>query len=545
MVLIVYDVVVVPLDIFNLPENWFLTTARWIIRLYWLCDLWLCFTTGYIRPTGTIQMQVQRVAIHYLKTWFTLDIMCIVCDWLPLFSEPRTQDGFRGMHVSRSLTLLRVIRLARLSKAPELEAYISEHISSERFRLVASIAKIIALLLSIAHLIACAWYGLGIHLSESGRTCWVLQYDFEDKGFGERYAVSIHWSLAQMIGENIIVLSDVHERVFAIGTLVFAFISSAVFVSSITTFMTRLQLITSQQSSQFSLLRRYLLQNGISTALLVRVLRNAHHHAVKNSRHLTEDNVDLLKTMSHSLRMEVRFEVYFPVIQAHPFFSTYFSVNPVGIRKVCYSALSSSTVFLGDVVFSQDETPDKPKMYFLLSGYLAYLVDGLQVARLNKEKWACEAVLWTSWIHTGTLQATNSEASYLNVDASAFQLILSKYPSNHAYRYGIRFVEEINKSQRYITDLAGVDITPCLNDAFFREDEGLTEAGSVSSQSASSSRRPSFSFHGKNSNSGSRRPSLDLKGMFGQVASLTRTDAQKMTSSSSFFSWGTLRRQMS
>jgi len=519
--LLLYDVAVVPLEIFNLPENWFLVTAMWITRFYWLMDMVVSFTTGYFRSQGSIEMRFGKVAKHYLKTWFGLDFICILCDWLVLFSGPSKHDGWRGVRLWRVVTLLRTIRLLRLAKAPEIEGYISEHIRSEKKRLVASIAKIIALLLAIAHIIACTWYGLGIHIRDEGGQSWVLQYDFGEQGIGERYAVSIHWSLAQFMGENIMELNHVGERSFAILTLLFAFVSSAIFVSSITTLMTKLQLISSAQSSQFSVLRRYLLQNAISTSLSVRVLRNAHHHFSKNSLHATEENVDLLKKISTSLQMEVRFEVYFPVIEKHPFFQRYFGVNPVGIRKVCHRALNTTHVFPGDIVFSQDETPEHPKMYFLLSGGLSYLMDGIQANRMVKGSWACEPVLWTAWIHLGTLQGT-SEAVVLNLEAKAFQSIITPFPSPHAQSYGSLFIQQANSNPGRLTDLAGVDLAECLCGAFAElEDDDPKEALNAwglrgSLKSNASGRRGSWSSALGRRGSGSsalgfRRSSRELK----------------------------------
>lgn len=512
--LLLFDVAVVPMEIFKLPDNWFLETAMWIIRCYWLLDMAMCFTTGYFKSQGSIELRFFKVAKHYLQTWFLFDFACILCDWLVLLSEPRDHDGWRGLRVWRMIALLRTVRLLRLAKAPEIEGYVSEHIRNEKLRLVASIAKIIAVLLCIAHLIACAWYGLGVHIRDKGGKSWVLQYDFGDKGIGERYAVSIHWSLAQFMGENIISLDDVSERTFAILALLFAFVSSAIFVSSITTLMTKLQLIASKQSSDFAVLRRYLLQNAISTSLSVRVIRNAHHHYSKNSLHATEENVDLLKKISTSLQMEVRFEVYYPIMEKHPFFQNYFEVNPVGVRKVCHRALTTTHYFHSDVVFSQDETPENPKMYFTLSGHLSYSMDGIAVARMMKGTWACEPVLWTSWIHLGSLQA-QTESSLLNLEAKTFQSIVVPFPSPHAYSYGVLFLKHCNSGKGLLTDLGGVDLEECLSGAFAELEDsenigdpsGVQNAWGARLSSASNARRTSLLFGAFGGTSNGRRMS--------------------------------------
>lgn len=52
----------------------FLTTA------FWTADLGASFISGY-HVGGLVEMRPNRVAMHYLRTWFPVDFSVVVVDW--------------------------------------------------------------------------------------------------------------------------------------------------------------------------------------------------------------------------------------------------------------------------------------------------------------------------------------------------------------------------------------------------------------------------------------------------------------------------------
>merc|ERR1719335_1307130 len=95
------------------------------------------------------------------------------------------------------------------------------------------------------------------------------------------------------------------ERVYAMSILLFAFIIAALFVSSVTSSMTQLEIIGSTQSQMQSVLRQYLHQHKISSKLCIRVQRNAFHTLQEQQKHMPEDGVVLLDLVSEPLRIEL------------------------------------------------------------------------------------------------------------------------------------------------------------------------------------------------------------------------------------------------
>lgn len=345
----------------------------------------------------------------------------------------------------RSMRILRAVRLLRLVKAAEIERFISEHIRSDQVILTGFIMKMIVSLLVVAHLIACVWYAVGIR---EGRRAdgWVRDANLLAEDMLLRYAWSLHWALGQFTGENVYDPKQMtmDERAFAVFALLVTFLISSMFVSTITTSVTKLQLSTSKQTSQMAALRRYLCDQQISTSLAVRVQRNAQHVIVERKRNMPESSVDLLGMISESLRAEVHFEVYWKTIKEHLLFNCYCEINLTAMRKVCHTAISMWHTSHGDTIFNDLETPAYPRMYFCQSGALIYRRVDEKPDILRDGRFAAEAVLWTHWMHVGTLRGMANVSTMLVLEADKFQQIVSPFPTNHAFLYAEKYVEQLN-----------------------------------------------------------------------------------------------------
>jgi len=259
------------------------------------------------------------------------------------------------------------------------------------------------------------------------------------------------------------------------------FIVATIFVSTITTSMTRLQIISSKQSSQFAQLRRFLLDKGISRQLAMKVLRNAQHAVSEQKHNAPESSVELLEIISTPLRAELHFEVHSRVICSHPFLDAFADENPPAARKFCHTAVSTLTLSIGDNLFNDCETPVRPRMFFIVTGSLEYFrrtqsspssppgcsrssvltkstscgrssISGAKAGRISSKRAyevgpgqsVCEAVLWTNWTHCGTLKAL-SECGITELDAKLFQEACSTFPSMHPGLYATKFVEHLNE----------------------------------------------------------------------------------------------------
>jgi len=302
------------------------------------------------------------------------------------------------------------------------------------------------MLLGLLHLLTCAWWAVGMISLRVNHRSWNLELN--STPLEEEYIRSFHCSLCTLVGTTLIMPETLIERIFVTTTLFLSFISAAFFVSSITTSMTRLEMLSTDESRKVSLLKRYLADHDISQSLVIRVKRNAHHAMQRHSKSQPEAQVELLRMITEPLRLELNFEIRSKVLMDHPLFFCYNKVNAMGLRKICHVAAERINLSSSDVLFLESEVPAMPCMYFVLHGHMHYNQQGKQECRKIGSasfcSWMCEAALYTPWKHRGTLRAV-AESQLLYIDTRKFQEAWQSLPTEHLPRYGQAFVDWLNK----------------------------------------------------------------------------------------------------
>jgi len=462
--LVAYDLVAIPLALFEPEETLESVILAWVCRLFWSFDMPLAFFTGFIKSDGSLEMRPPKIAKRYVTTWFALDFFLVAIDWM----ESSWSNGLGYARLgksSRVFRVLRMVRLLRMLRMKEVIQVFMERMHSERLWIFSDILKIMVLVVGMAHIIACLWYGIGN--TDSQENTWVKEHLKVYHDLGARYAMSLHWSLSQFTGGmDEMRPHTVGERVFAICIYIFTFTVAAVFVSSLTSSMTRLHFIASHQSKQFFQLRRYLYQNNISDELTLRIQRNAQHAVTESQLFMQESSVDLLAMVSEPLRIDLHFELYSPIYHLHPFFDRYSNDCPQVMRKVCHRATSMTLASCGDTMFDAGEIPAHPKMIFVCSGEMQYVSIGGTETQVKAVIWISEAVLWTPWMHLGVLTAT-SECRLIVLDSQKFHHIVAQY--DHAdmdpRKYAETFVDSLNATTEEITDLPLNNMTMTHNNS--------------------------------------------------------------------------------
>jgi len=259
--------------------------------------------------------------------------------------------------------------------------------------------------------------------------------------------MSLHWSITQFSGGmDEVTPESPAERVFAILVYILAFITASLFVSSLTSSMTQLNIIGSQQSQQLSVLRRYLKQNHISNHLAMRVNRNAQHAILEQQRLMPESSVKMLFMVSEPLRVELHFEMFAPVLAHHPFFDAYRDECPQVMRRVCHRAAAQWHVSAGDVIFDCGEVPSPAQMYVIVMGHMRYILPNGDGAMLAHSNWLSEAALWIRWVHCGALRAA-ANSRLCTINAQDFQDIVAQF-KHHGFQpsdYAADFVKALAK----------------------------------------------------------------------------------------------------
>eukprot|EP00930_Biecheleria_cincta_P044915 TRINITY_DN30946_c0_g1_i1.p1 TRINITY_DN30946_c0_g1~~TRINITY_DN30946_c0_g1_i1.p1 ORF type:complete len:765 (-),score=112.44 TRINITY_DN30946_c0_g1_i1:53-2347(-) len=497
MILVLYDVVVLPLHFLDLPEDSrFLTVMAWVTRLFWTLDMAVSVCSGYVQKNGHVEMQMRAILINYLKGWFLLDVFVVTIDWLEVSQEGnssasdaararfvRGSRGFRALRMLRLLRLLRVGNLQLISGMFELST-----LASEKMHLGFTVFKIVLALLAITHFIGCCWWGLGTAVADAHSTSWIRVNALENASIGEKYVACIHWSFAQFVGGmDEFVPAHPLERIFAIAVLVFTFMVSLIVLGNLTSSMTKLFIISEEHDEGLRVLRAYLSQNRISPQLATRVGLSV-KYSLSTPQRISQEDVRLLGHVSVLLRSELYLEIFGRILSHHVFFNSYSELCPQVMRRVCMLAISTITAAKGDIIFSEGERPERPVMYVLTEGDLVYLSYTGRVAKLhnngvhyNLSHFISEGALWTTWVHLGILKVVDPRVTLLVVDADKFQTIGREFIHTEVNPkvYAANFVKMLNyqfANGKTVLDISmDLSVAMLSPDFEFNDQEGQTD----------------------------------------------------------------------
>lgn len=475
--LIICDSIMIPLQLFHIQETALVSNIFWIERIFWTLDSMTMFLAGYISDSGDIEVRPAKTVRHYVSTWALPDAIWLILDWGEVAVVEIVSSEEKEMDIVRKVRYGRYFRILRIFKLSEMVKHLGDRFRSEKVILLVNLTKNFTLVLGVAHIVACLWYAIGSSRTDG----WVDWRGSDD--FVELYTLSLHWSMAQFAGSDFDILPQNNvERTFAIVIVLFCFVVSACFVSSITSYLTRLQILTSKGAHQIVTLRRYLEDKNISRQLNVRVQRNAQHAVLEKQRNTPESEVELLRLISEPLLIELHFEEYVPILRWHAFFDLYQEKNPGCMRRLCHSGVSLKTVFPGDVIFSLGEIPQQPTMFFVMSGRMDYEQDGRRKAKICAGRWISEPVLWVHWTHAGILRAV-SDCQILSLSAEAFQSITSQFkltwfhPAYYAAEYFMHLREAHDAAE--LSDIDAPSLCVTLTCKAYEERLALSLRGSA------------------------------------------------------------------
>lgn len=468
LLLVIWDCVFVPLQVLTSDspdELAWLSTPSWIIRIYWTCDLLPSFVTGYSLPNGDTEMNPHRVVRHYFFTWFAFDILIIGIDWFDAIDNGSTSQAGDAAMLGKTLKVIRLLRLARMMRLvrftrtvflTEMLGNVYIYIRSPVFSSVMGIMKTMAIVVLACHTLGCIWYRIGADSPNSG---WVQEYGYADANTFYAYAIAVHWAISQLDGLVHEGPTNESERYFAVVVRFFGFFVATVVVSTITSRMTKLELLTVERAANQRALQQFLYDNGISRRLALRIQRNALYALHEHGNDTPERSVRLLELVSEPL-----------ALSWHPFFVHVRYLSMVLAQEICHQALHRQSVMSGELVFSIGPVA-KSCMYFLTRGEAAYM-NGPSLLKVNLVNEGCalsEQSLWSFWSHAGTLMA-KTDCQLLCVDSLMLQSILKQSFVVEAFRlancYATLYVSKLNVlSTEELTDLLFEDVDDLVEQA--------------------------------------------------------------------------------
>jgi len=432
---------------FTMPLSYDSFTAKldYVSAIFWTCDMMLAFITAYVTNAGIMERRMRSIAVHYLKTWFPVDLCIVAIDLGLLILMGRSQG-----YIRLTKTISRVMRITRLLRFVKMSKHISElmaRINSEYILQIIGLLRLLVVIVILNHYIACLWFLIS-SLSSQGGPSWV-QYNLVDMGYhdlGYAYFSSLHWSLTQFTPASMEIFPEnVYERMFNVCIIMCAFVFFSSFVSSITNAMTHIRNINAKAVARDTMIRRFFSDNNISHGLAARVWHFVRQKRVAASKKLRTEEVPILQQLPVNIRNELGCEVYGPILRVHPMINIYLSQTPAALRKICKKAISEVSLASGKEL----KLDDVRKMLFITGGTLEFHMldsheDDESGFLVETGEWCCEAALWAEKVPLdGHFIAAPGGSEIVLLDGEAFRAVaVESYETFDVLkRYSWRFVE--------------------------------------------------------------------------------------------------------
>eukprot|EP00435_Cladocopium_sp_Y103_P042392 s1144_g11.t1 len=410
MLLLTYDVVVIPLRVFDINESVALEVMFWVAHIYWNLAIPVSFVTGY-EVEGILVMDLKKTIRNYAFSWFPFDLALVSLDWFLVAAGDGGSAGVaRLSRTARSLRFLRLFRLGRVAKVGSLITSLQDQLTSRVANIQYSIFKLLLQLLLCNHIIACLWFLIGdqdADADEDPRDSWLVVSQLKKRSVSYQYFTSLHWAYAQLgVDQSEIEAVNLQERIFSVIISIVALINFSTMVSSMTSLLASLQKLKNDELEQFSLLRRYLRYNNITPDLSHRVTRFLQHTFDLKHRAISKDvQIPILDMLSKPLQDELQLQRHVESFNENEFLRKLLeNMDDLIHRVVCDVATNCLThvvLALDDVVFAAGSVATAA--YFISDGQCHYDCQAYPKSVKLCNLWVAEICLWAPWIHLGHL----------------------------------------------------------------------------------------------------------------------------------------------
>ncbi|CEM05198.1 unnamed protein product [Vitrella brassicaformis CCMP3155] len=448
---ILYVAIVAPLKIcFDVPHEtvfWF-TIDRFVDVLF-ITDIVFNFFTAH-EENAVLIIDGRRNAIHYLKTWFLLDLVSSI----PLEFIFFLSSGASSLSVLQLPRLLRIIkifklfRLVRLLKLLRIFTRLEESLLL-RFS-VMTILKFFFFTAMWCHWTSCVFYVLArSSFDQSGSffdDSWVVVKEYEDASVDAKYAASFYFAMSTVttIGYGDITGKSRDERIFCIFAML---MGASLFAYGITNIIEIYSQID-EKKNRFRLrmdrINMFIKENKLPPALKQKIreyfLFMKRHH-LGMAEHAEEKTI--LSELSTPLLTEVTNYINRDILSNIPFLqgcNPYFTASFISFLQPRF--YSPGEVIIKEGTYGRS-------MFILNKGLVEVTVKSQRVARLEDGSVFGEiALLGIVNKRTATIR-TLTCCDMRVISRTAFNRLLAQYPDERK-----KFEIEAQRKLQEVTEIA-------------------------------------------------------------------------------------------
>uniref|UniRef100_A0AC34REF4 Cyclic nucleotide-binding domain-containing protein n=1 Tax=Panagrolaimus sp. JU765 TaxID=591449 RepID=A0AC34REF4_9BILA len=245
-----------------------------IVDIMFIVDIIINFRTTYVNENDEVVSHPGKIAIHYFKGWFVIDMIAAVPFDL-LLANTNSDETTTLIGLLKTARLLRLVRVAR-----KLDRY-SEYGAAVLVLLMATFAL-------IAHWLACIWYAIGSAELPHKEFTWLHQLSRHlnepycasngsavcgGPSLRSRYVTSLYFTLSTItsIGfGNVSATTDL-EKIFTIIMMILGSLMYASVFGNVSAIIQRLYSGTARYHTEMSRLREFIRFHQIPNPLRQRL----------------------------------------------------------------------------------------------------------------------------------------------------------------------------------------------------------------------------------------------------------------------------------
>uniref|UniRef100_A0A3Q1JDD4 Voltage-gated inwardly rectifying potassium channel KCNH2 n=1 Tax=Anabas testudineus TaxID=64144 RepID=A0A3Q1JDD4_ANATE len=344
-----------------------------IVDIMFIIDILINFRTTYVNSNDEVVSHPVRIAVHYFKGWFLIDMVAAIPFDLLIYRNGEETTTLIGL--LKTARLLRLVRVAR-----KLDRY-SEYGAAVLFLLMCTFAL-------IAHWLACIWYAIG-NVEKNGSIGWLhtlgdqlgKHYNDSIPGSGpsikDKYVTALYFTFSSLtsVGFGNVSPNTNSEKIFSICVMLIGSLMYASIFGNVSAIIQRLYSGTARYHTQMLRVREFIRFHQIPNPLRQR-LEEYFQHAWSYTNGIDMNAV--LKGFPECLQADICLHLNRTLLQNCKAFkgSTKGCLRALAMKfKTTHAPPGDTLVHAGDVLTA---------LYFISRGSIEILRGDVVVAILGK-----------------------------------------------------------------------------------------------------------------------------------------------------------------
>ncbi|KAL2078713.1 hypothetical protein ACEWY4_026398 [Coilia grayii] len=236
-----------------------LSVADVVVDVLFIVDIVINLRTTYVDRNDEVVTKPRRIAVHYLKGWFLIDLVAAIPFDLLVFRPGSDETTTTLIGLLKTARLLRLVRVAR-----KLDRY-SEYGAAVLFLLMCTFVL-------IAHWLACIWYAIGYVERPYMKSGWLdtlaeqlgKTYNFSDPTSGpsikDKYVTALYFTFSSLtsVGFGNVSPNTNSEKIFSICVMLIGSLMYASIFGNVSAIIQRLYSGTTRYHTQMLRVKEFI-----------------------------------------------------------------------------------------------------------------------------------------------------------------------------------------------------------------------------------------------------------------------------------------------